>query len=293
MYKNKFIAPIAALVLLILPQFASALEWKPEMSGADQNNLTAQAYIIKNITTGLVLIKKNSDQVLIPASLTKLLTALVVMDKKPNLSKSVTMSSVDQIVGQCKKGGVCIKSKPGVKFSLDGLFHAALIRSANNAASALSRSSGLSQKQFVKKMNQKVKSLGAIHSVFYEPTGMDPRNRITAEDYTKIITAAYAFPYLRGLVQEHDYNLVSINNPDYTQKIKTTDKLLLGGEVNIIGSKTGYLTESRYNYASLVKSPVGNEFAIVILGEPHLYSAFNDTKTLLDLISSPQFVFKP
>lgn len=288
--KNKILS-LLVLSAFIVPNFAFALQIP--VDAQVENSVSAQAYIVKNIKTGEVIFSKNADQVLIPASLTKLVTALVVLDRSPNLSKTVTMTSTDQIAGWCKAGGVCITSKGGVKFTLDGLFHATVIKSANNAANALARSTGLTQKQFVAKMNAKAKALGATNSTFYEPTGMDPRNRITADDYAKIITAAYTNPYLRDAATQTSYELDSTNNSNYNQLVKTADKLLLSGDVQILGSKTGYLTESHYNYATLAKASNGDEFAVVTLGEPHLYSAFADTKTIMDLLGNATLAYQP
>ena len=244
--------------------------------------VTASAYVIVNADTNLVVASSNGDLASTPASLTKLVTALVVLDTKPKLTKVVTMSTADQTAGSCGHGGSCIKSASGVKFTLDGLFHAALMPSANNAANALARSTGLSTAQFAKKMNAKVKALGATSSHFNEPTGMDPKNKITASDYAKIVAAAFANPYLQEIAVKSDYVLKSSNNAKYNQTIKNSDKLLDSPDLEMLGAKTGFLNESMYNFASVLKYN-SQKYIVVVLGEPHLYSAFDDTKFLASL----------
>ena len=283
-------AILLPLVLLILaPNFALALEMPKNGNDlAAMSNITAKAYIVTDLQTGQVLMDSNSSLPWVPASLTKLVTALVVLDAKVKLAKTVTMSKQDQIAGQCGSGGGCMKSAPGIKFTVDGLFHAALMLSANNAANALSRSTGLTPAQFVARMNAKALSLGAINTYFTEPTGMDPANTITAADYAKILSAAFSNSYLRGIAQSQTYALRSSNNTKYNQTIKNTDGLLADGNIQIIGAKTGYLDESLYNFAAVLTYNGGSKLAVVVLGEEHLYSAFADTDTLAGLAELAQ-----
>lgn len=279
----------AFLISTAAPGMARALEM-PKTGGdlAEMLGVNAQSYIVTDAQTGQVLIEKNSDSAHIPASLTKLVTALVVLDTNPKLSKTVTMSNVDQVAGGCNVGGACIKSKPGVSFTLDGLFHAMLMPSANNSASALARSTGLSPVAFAERMNKKAASLGALNTHFKEPTGMDPENSTTAADYAKIVAAAFSNSYLRQVASNNTYLLKSSNNAKYTQTIKNTDKLLGDADMQILGAKTGYLNESKYNFATLLTFRGGTELAVVVLGEDHLYSAFAETKTLASLAEAAQ-----
>jgi D-alanyl-D-alanine carboxypeptidase len=299
---NKYLITILISGILIAPNAAMALTMPgsglsmPTMGLsmptsandlANMEGISAQAYIVEDANTGQVLIDKNSSLPWTPASLTKLVTALVVLDTKPKLTKTVAITAADQTLGACTSGGACIYAKPGVKFTVDGLFHAALLPSANNAASALARSTGLSMDQFAARMNQKVASLGATGSHFNEPTGMDPANQITAADYAKIVAAAFSNSYLRQIAALTSYPLRSTNNSRYNQTIKNTDKLLTDSDVQVLGAKTGYLDEAKYNFASLIKYN-GQELAVVVLGEDHLYTAFDETKMLTDLAGQAQ-----
>lgn len=272
------------LILILAPQLASALSM-PE-NGNDlalMAGIKAAAYIVTDAKTGDVFISKNEIVPRTAASLTKIVTALVVLDTKPKLSKSVAITKEDQVKGACSRGGACIKAKAGVKFTVDALFHAALLPSANNATLALARSTGLKEADFVNKMNAKAKSLGATSSEFKEPTGLDPGNVITASDYTKILQAAFKNPYLSKIARLEKHLLRSSNNSRYNQTIKNTDKLLADSEISIIGAKTGYLEESKYNFGALVKHKNGKELIVVVLGEEHLHSAFSETKLLVQL----------
>jgi D-alanyl-D-alanine carboxypeptidase (penicillin-binding protein 5/6) len=270
--------------LLLSPVLSFALEIPQDGNAlASVLNFGAQSYVVTDADTGEILISKNADMPWTPASLTKLVTALVVLDTKPNLNKVVTMTKDDQIVGQCSSGGACIKSKAGVKFTVDGLFHGLMLPSANNATNALARSTGLSTADFADRMNKKVISLGATNSHFNEPTGLDSANSITASDYAKIVAAAFSNSYLQKIAGLNKFYLRSFNNTAYNQTIKSTDKLLSDADVQVVGAKTGYLKESRYNFATLIKYHGGGKFVVVVLGEDHLYLAFAETKQLASL----------
>ncbi len=283
MIKSKFSILLCCLIIL-WPGKVFALSMPQNGNDlANMEGLYATAYVVSNADTGEVLISKNPDKAWPPASLTKLVTALVVLDTKPKMSKMVSMTLADQTVGVCGQGGACIKSKAGIKFTVDGLFHAMLMPSANNAANALARNTGLSPEAFAQKMNEKAAALGAVGSHFNEPTGLDPQNIITAADYAKIISAALSNSYLKRIAAQGSFLLRSSNNTRYNQTIKNTDKLLSDRDIVVIGAKTGYIDESLYNFSALIQTKQGKKLAVVVLGEKHLYSAFAETKLLARL----------
>lgn len=275
---------ILLTISLTVPNFALALQMPASGSElAEMSGVTAKAYAVMDISTGQMLIQKNADVPRTAASLTKLVSAMVVLDTKPKLTKAVAMTKQDQVVGGCSQGGGCVKSAVGVKYTIDGLFHASLMPSANNAAAALARSTGLSSEQFALKMNEKAKSLGAINTQFNEPTGMDPTNVTTAADYAKIIAAAYKNDYLRKIAQKTSYALKSSSNSKYNQTLKNTDKLLANLDVKILIAKTGFLQESQYNFGSVLKYHNRDELAVVVLGEEKQSLAFSETALLAKL----------
>lgn len=288
MLKKNLIAIIVGFILLA-PQAVFALQMPTSANQlADMFGINAESYVVMDAATGQILMNKNSDEQRIPASLTKLVTALVVLDTKPNLYRSVTMTAADQVAGWCTSGGVCVKSRSGVKFTVDGLFNATIILSANNAANALARSTGLSPAQFAARMNKKAQQIGATHSHFNEPTGLDSGNVITAEDYAHIVTAAFSNPYLSKIAGKQSYFLKSTNYASYNQTIQNHDKLLGSDNLQLLGAKTGYLDQSKYNFAALVQNKSQQRLAIVVLGENHLYTAYDETETLAMLADQAQ-----
>lgn len=262
------------LILVSWPGTLKALELQDFAQGALNNGLTAESYIVIDSASGNPLMAKEVQKVWTPASLTKLVTALVVLEKNPKLQGSIKLKKTDEV------GGARLATKVGVSYTVKDLFNAMLIASANNATNAVARSTGLSSVEFVAKMNDKAKELGALHTHFVEPTGISEQNLSTVEDYAKIAQTAFAQPLILSAAKTLEYSFRATNNKRYLHKLKNTNKLLKDGEMEIIAGKTGYLDESKYNFTALVKDQY-NQLAIVVLfGAKDTSAQFRETKQL-------------
>ena len=258
----------------LVPSAVFALQIPDGQSSQQMDlGLSAESYVVVDANDGKVLVEKNVTEIWPPASLTKLVTAMVVLDSKPKLTKTFAMSKADEV------GGARLATKAGVQYKVKDLLFASLVASANNAVNALARSTGLSRENFVEKMNLKAKELGAEHTVFFEPSGINEKNQTTAEDYAKIVQAAFAYPQIAEAAAKTEYTVVSSNNKKYTHKLKNTNKLLTDETFSILG-KTGYLEESKYNFASQVTDKFGNKFMVVVLGSSSSSTQFKDAKEL-------------
>jgi D-alanyl-D-alanine carboxypeptidase (penicillin-binding protein 5/6) len=279
---KQILTSIVVCAVIILPQVTMALEMPGINSSnstptTDAYNLTARAYLVLDKSTGQILVSKNADTLWVPASLTKLVTALVVMDTKPNLLKTVTMKAEDEV------GGVRIATKAGITYRVQDLLYATLVASANNATNALSRSTGLSHVEFVDRMNKKARDLGAIHTTFLEPTGISERNITTAEDFAKISKAAFENSQMRRVLATQNYNFGAVNSKKYYHRIKSTNKLLADTDMTRVGGKTGFLYESLYNFTAEVSDKFGNNMFVVLLGSQNSTTQFRETKELVAL----------
>lgn len=215
---------------------------------------------------GEEVFSKNSEEQWPIASITKLMTAMVLQDMKLNWKAPVTLARADEV------GGARLRVTVGSKYSRTDLLHASLMGSANNATYALARTSGLTVPQFVARMNAKAKSLGMTNSKFADPTGLNLKNVSTAEDVAKMVAAAHAYPMIRDVETKVYYNMQSIAKKPKTHTIKTTDTLLAQGEPVEL-AKTGYLVESRYNFTMLYRMPNGTSRTIVVFGAPSMASS--------------------
>ncbi len=239
--------------------------------------VTAKSYAVADKTSGELIISKEPDMRWTPASITKLMTAMVFLDTKPKMAKIIAMSKDDEV------GGARIATKAGVKYKVSDLFYASLVASANNATNAVARSTGLSKQDFVARMNKKAKELGAANTVFLEPTGINEQNYTTASDYVKIANAAFSNPQIHKVAMAGAYSFVSTNNKRYRHNLKNTNKLLSDGDITMLGGKTGYLDESQYNFVTEVKDKNGNDLIVVVFGSQNSKTQFQETKQLVYL----------
>ena len=139
---------------------------------------TADSVLIRDDLSGMIIYKKNSDGILPIASITKLITALVILDLNLDWNQEITILEED-----LRKGGIT-RVEAGETLTISNLFNLMLVSSANEAAAALSRVSGIDD--FSDTMNKKAVELGMNRSYFADPTGLSTENRSTAEDLIKL-----------------------------------------------------------------------------------------------------------
>lgn len=272
------------LLAIVLPQTSVALQMPSSGNDiAQMANVSSPSFVVADARDGRIIFSKDADMPWVPASLTKLVTALVFLDSKPDMNKVVKITAQDQSGGGCSQGGACIATKPGVSYRLKDLFHASVVASANNATMAMARSTGLSKSEFAKKMNEKAQELGATHTYFVEPTGMSPLNTTTAADFVKIARVALNNPVIAKAAVMPNYNFTAYNNKKYSHRLKSTNKLLGDLDLEVLAGKTGYLEESRYNFVSLVQNRFGNKFIVSVLGSQSQAAQFKETKELAAL----------
>ncbi|WP_242645146.1 serine hydrolase [Candidatus Ichthyocystis hellenicum] len=250
----------------------SAYDYSKYHQSNDQllTSIQAKAYIIFDQTLNKILAFRNKDLVLPIASLTKLMTAIVVLDSKENLSKKIKITKADydnirHSRSHVEKNTVMTK-KTALMLSL--------MASDNRTAHALARSSKIGYKKFITAMNQKSLSLGLINTHYKDPTGSQTYNVSTAEELVKIIKEAERYSIIRHLsttpsakipIRDHDHFFVNTN---YLVKTHTWPFFI---------SKTGFINESGkcLAFSSLVK---GHHVTFVILGSPSTYSRVHDAK---------------
>ncbi|MFA7087764.1 MAG: RlpA-like double-psi beta-barrel domain-containing protein [Patescibacteria group bacterium] len=231
---------------------------------ADSPNLTASAAIIISEKDGRVLWGKNESSVLPIASLTKMVATRVFLDTKPDLNKVVAYKYQDEKYNYeyCKPWESSrLRVSEGETMTVEDLLYSTLVGSANNAIETLVRVSGLSRAQFVSKMNETVKSWGALNTKFVEPSGLSPNNVSSPFDYAIITKEVFSNPLMEKISTTARYTFKTIN----TQKSHTltnTNQLLRSNKYPIVGSKTGYLDEAGYCLMTRTKTSTGNIISI-------------------------------
>ncbi|WP_374244753.1 D-alanyl-D-alanine endopeptidase [Zoogloea sp.] len=199
--------------------------------------LHSAAFMIADQATGNVLLEKNSDAVLPIASITKLMTAMVVLDARLNLGEILTIGQedVDTLRGSSSHVPV------GTDLTREDMLRLALMSSENRAASALARHYPGGLPAFVAAMNRKAASLGLRETRFSDSTGLNSANVSSARDLVKMVSAASRYPLIREFSTTANY-VVSLNGRQ--RQFNNTNALVSSPDWQIGVSKTGFINES-------------------------------------------------
>ena len=190
-------------------------------------------------SAGQVIYSKNPDEVLPIASITKLMTALVVLDAGLPLDETITITEDDKDHLRNTRSRLQV----GSQLTRRELLHVALMSSENRAAAALGRTHPAGKAAFVQLMNAKARLLGMRSTQFADSTGLDGNNLSTARDLVKLAHAASAHPLIREFTTtaESEVEPGTRRNP---MLYRNTNRLVRGGNWDIQLSKTGYLNEA-------------------------------------------------
>jgi len=253
---------------------------KPQKPNLDLQTKAAISVKINEVGREKILFRKNIDQPLPIASLTKLMTAVIVLENSEDdsLSKKVIVSPKAASQEDVPVFG---NLKSGDKLSVKKLLELMLIYSSNDAAWALFEVIG--QEYFVEKMNQKAEILGLENTHFVNPTGLDPENllyNLDNLDYFNYSTARDLVKLAQYILKEHPLIFeISRKEPLYLIKDGIFDLFLTQ---KVIGGKTGYTDEAGGCILFVFKNDEGNLFINVILGTPSASARIAEMQKLID-----------
>ena len=199
--------------------------------------LRSSAALVLDTTHSSVLYSRRSDVALPIASITKLMTALVVMDASQPLDEMLEVTEEDRSHGK----GSFSRLMPGTHLSRGDLMHLALMASENRAAHALGRSYPGGIEACVSAMNAKARELGMTSAHFVEPTGLSDENVASPEDLSKLVMAAAQVAAIREYSTDNDYQ---VRVGRRTVRYRNTDSLVAKSDWNIVVQKTGYISEA-------------------------------------------------
>lgn len=240
---------------------------------AGEPGITGEAAVLLDLGTGRFLYEKNADQVMYPASTTKILTTLVAV-QKGRLNDRITMSE-----SAVYAGGSAIWSTAGEEFSLEELLWSVLLGSANDAATAVAEHLGGSVEDFMVMMNEEARRLGARNTHFVNPHGLHhEQHYTTARDLALIARAALDEPLIREMAGTKTYQL-SRADPDVLSLLVNHNKLLWRYE-GAIGLKTGYTSQAGQCLVSAAERNGRALLAVVLKSEGN--NIWSDSVTLLD-----------
>src|ERR687895_1561501 len=171
--------------------------------------LRSSAVMVQDAETGEVVLNKNAEAVVPIASITKLVTAMVVLDRGLDLEQRIVLSREDADTVK----GTRSRLMPGTVLTRDELLLLALMASENRAAAALGRTYPGGMSGFVKAMNEKAAELNMTDSRFVEPTGLSPANVASPRDLVKLVRAAHAYPLIRDYSTRERATVKAFNRP--------------------------------------------------------------------------------
>jgi D-alanyl-D-alanine carboxypeptidase/D-alanyl-D-alanine endopeptidase (penicillin-binding protein 7) len=186
-------------------------------------------------STGEVLLDKQADSAAPIASVTKLLTALVVLDAASDDSELITIERAD--IDSRERIRTCLPV--GATLSRRDMLQLALMASDNHAAAALARAYPGGRQAFDNAMAAKIEQLGLQHTVIEEPTGLSPNNRASAEDLVKVLQAASAYPDIHDATTQTEH---TVEVQGRARSYRNTNKLVGQPGWDILLSKTGTTT---------------------------------------------------
>nr|WP_314624107.1 D-alanyl-D-alanine endopeptidase [uncultured Noviherbaspirillum sp.] len=199
--------------------------------------LSSNAAFVMDESTSEVLYEKNSAAVLPIASITKLMTALVVLEARQDMDEilTVTQADVDTIKHTTSRLPI------GARLARSEMLHIALMSSENRAASALGRHYPGGLSAFVNAMNAHAALLGMADTHYVEPTGLSSENVSSARDLAHLVWAAQTHPLIKTYSTNTDF-AVDVGGP--VLQYRNSNRLIRGSDWNIVLQKTGYISEA-------------------------------------------------
>ncbi|PPA28498.1 D-alanyl-D-alanine endopeptidase [Aeromonas jandaei] len=222
-------------------------------------DVRSESALVVDVNSGKTLYQKNANKARPIASLTKLMTALVVLEARQNLDQIITVDKDD--IDRVKHTHSRIRM--GTKVTRRDALHLALMSSENRMASALGRHYPGGRSAFVRAMNNKARQLGMRNTHFYDSTGLSTRNVATAQDLAKLVAAAYRQPLIRQFTQDENREM-RFSTPAYSLMFNNANPLVKNPDWDVRLSKTGFTDEAGRCLVMRAK-PDNRELAIVLL----------------------------
>ena len=253
----------AALVVSLLFTCASAR--------ADITFNSAHVMVVDE-TSGEILLKKNIGVAAPIASLTKLMTAMVVLDAQqdPHEELRIDVADIDGL--KHTRGGVHV----GAVASRGSLLELALLSSDNRATSALARSYPGGLQAFNAAMQQKIQAFGLDSTSIAEPTGLSPNNMSSAQDMVTVLRAAARYPAIAQITSQRSHEVLVSGR---RKVFRNTNRLVGGSEWEVFLSKTGFTNEAGRCLGMLARAN-GRTVAIVLMGAAKPSGRLRDSMTI-------------
>lgn len=239
--------------------------------------LRSEIAFVQDLESSTVLYQKNSDAVRPIASISKLMTALVVAES--GLPMDEMLEIIDEDVDRVKHSSS--RLSVGSRLSRADMMHLALMSSENRAAHALGRNYPGGLPAFVRAMNDKARALGMRNTRFVEPTGLSSDNVASPRDLVKLLTATSQHARIQQYTTNDQYSVQPMRGRQLV--FNNTNRLVKNANWDIQVSKTGFINEAGECLVMLTKIE-DREVAIVLLNSSGRYSRIGDAVRIRDLV---------
>lgn len=270
-------APRRVAAVAAAPRRLSAGEAQGLHTTQDPLDLKSSVALVVDQDTNQVLFSKNSQAVLPIASITKLMTAMVVTEAGLDLNETLTVSEEDV---DTEKGSRS-RLKVGAQLTRGEMLHLALMASENRAAHALGRTFPGGLDRFVALMNNTAQRLGMGDTRYVEPTGLSSQNRSSAHDLTLLVKAASAYPLIRELSVSPEAEVTVGSRP---LQFRNTNGLVRNPAWDISLQKTGYIAEAG-RCVVMQAQLAGRKLIMVLLDSAGKYSRIGDAERIRKWLS--------
>lgn len=270
----------------IVPIFADNKDGWPYYDG----EISSKAAIIMDADSSKILYSYNQDEKLYPASLAKIMTAIIVFDYVKGNYDSMVNFSYTAVTKDIDRNSVTIGTSAGDQLSIKDCLYSLLLPSANDVANALAEYVAGSINDFVLLMNEKAENLGLNNTHFVNPSGLhDDDQYTTAYDMAKMLQYAMTYPIFYQISSSISYRHAPIRrykNPDNSNnQVLNTNSIMVPGSgyyySGATSGKTGHTKLAGYNLAASARKN-GMNLICVVLGAASDKIRFNETKTLFD-----------
>jgi D-alanyl-D-alanine endopeptidase (penicillin-binding protein 7) len=260
----------AKRVVRVVPERPSYGQLAGLRNTDDELDLKSSVALVMDQDTNEVLLSKNPDAVLPIASITKLMTALIVAETQLPLDEMLTITQEDV---DTEKGSRS-RLRVGTQLSREEMLHLALMSSENRAAHALGRHYPGGLKAFVEAMNAKAALLGMSDTHYVEPTGLSSKNQSSAKDLATLVKAAHEHQIIRELSTSPEYS-VAVGKRE--MQFRTTNALVRNPTWEIGLQKTGYISEAG-RCLVMQATLAGRQLIMVFLDSAGKYSRLGDAE---------------
>ena len=247
-----------------------------DISDLSNHRVRAAAALVYNPETHEIVWESRAREQRPIASITKVMTALVLLEQRSDLTGDVVISSKDV------QRSSTTYLRRNERVTLNDLLHLALIASDNVAARVLARASGLGTRAFVEEMNRKAVELELFDTEFVDPSGLHEDNLSTPYDVARLMVRASEEPLLARIMRTRSFRTRTSRRG---LTVRNTNRLLRGRHM-IQGGKTGYIDEAGYCLATVVRIPGSDPLAVVVLGAGTNAGRFREVRRLVDWVST-------